>query len=67
MSRRCARQFPILSETKEEVVGVPFDLPTQRHPLAEFVGMFQGDPWIKEWKRSMKAHRRKRDKHANKP
>jgi hypothetical protein len=48
-------------------VVVPFDLPGQPHPLAEFVGMFKDDPLIKEWKKSMKAYRRKRDKDADKP
>lgn len=48
-------------------VVVPFDLPTKPHPLAEFAGMFKDDPLIKEWKKSMKAYRRKRDKDADKP
>jgi hypothetical protein len=42
-------------------------VPAQPHPLAEFVGMFKDDPLIKKWKESMKAHRRKRDKDADKP
>jgi predicted RNase H-like HicB family nuclease len=42
-------------------VLVPLDLPAQAHPLAEFVGMFKDDPWIEEWKKSMKAYRKKRD------
>lgn len=48
-------------------VVVPFELPSQPHPLAEFVGMFKDDPLIEEWKKSMKAYRRKRDKDADKP
>jgi hypothetical protein len=48
-------------------VLVPFDLPAQPHPLAEFVGMFKDDPLIDEWKKSMKAYRKKRDKEADKP
>jgi hypothetical protein len=48
-------------------VVVPLDLPSQSHPLAEFVGMFKDDPLIKEWKKSMKSHRRKRDKDIDKP
>ncbi len=48
-------------------VVVPFDLPAQPHPLAEFVGMFKDDPLIEGWKKSMKAYRRKRDKDADKP
>lgn len=35
---------------------VPFEVPAQRHPLAEFVGMFKDDPLIEGWKKSMKAH-----------
>lgn len=37
------------------------------HPLGEFVGKFKDDPLIEEWKQSMKAYRKKRDKHADKP
>ena len=48
-------------------VVVPFDLPAQPHPLAEFVGMFKDDPLIEEWKKSMKAYRKKRDKEADRP
>lgn len=48
-------------------VVVPFELPVQPHPLAEFVGIFKDDPLIKEWKKSMKAYRRKRDKDSDKP
>ncbi len=48
-------------------VVVPLEVSTQPHPLAEFVGMFKGDPLIKEWKKSMKAYRRKRDKDSHKP
>jgi len=47
---------------RDGAVIVPFDLPDEPHPLAEFVGMFKGDSLIKEWKKSMKAYRRKRDK-----
>ncbi len=48
-------------------IVVPLSLPEQPHPLAEFVGMFKDDPFIAEWKKSMKAHRRNRDKAASKP
>ena len=48
-------------------VVVPLELPAQRHPLAEFAGMFKDDPLLKEWKKSMKAYRRKVDKDADKP
>ena len=48
-------------------VVVPFDLSDQLHPLAEFVGMFKDDPLIEEWKKSMRAYRKSRDKEADKP
>jgi len=48
-------------------IVVPFELPAQQHPLAEFVGMFKDDPLIEGWKKSMKANRKKRDKDADKP
>ena len=46
---------------------LPLELPSATHPLTEFAGMFKGDPLLKEWKKSMKAYRRKVDKDANKP
>ena len=52
---------------RQGAVVVSVELPTQAHPLAEFAGMFKGDPLLKEWKKSMKAYRRKVDKDANKP
>ena len=48
-------------------VLVPLELSPQSHPLAEFAGMFKDDPMLKEWKKSMKAYRRKVDKDADKP
>src|ERR1041384_7950158 len=48
-------------------VVVAMELPSQSHPLQEFAGMFKDDPLIEEWKKSMKAYRRKVDKAANKP
>lgn len=48
-------------------VVVPLDLLEEPHPLAEFVGIFKGDPLIMEWKKSMKEYRRNRDKDADKP
>lgn len=45
----------------------PIDATAPAHPLAQFAGMFKDDPLIEEWKRSMKAHRRKVDKDANRP
>jgi len=48
-------------------VVVPLELSSSAHPLSELVGMFKDDPLIEEWKKSMKAYRRKRDKDADKP
>ena len=56
-----------LKDRLQSGVVVPLDLPVQTHPLAEFVGMFKGDPLIKSWKKSMKAYRKARDKDADKP
>lgn len=52
---------------QQGAVVVPLDIPGPTHPLAEFAGMFKGDPLIKDWKKSMKAYRRKVDKDADKP
>jgi predicted RNase H-like HicB family nuclease len=51
----------------QDSVVVPLELPSPTHPLAKFAGMFKGDPLIKEWKKSMRAYRRKVDKDANNP
>jgi len=48
-------------------VFVNLELPSQPHPLAKFAGMFKDDPWLKEWKKSMAAYRRKVDKDADRP
>src|SRR5262245_6939988 len=70
-----ASQEEALAKLKEKLqarlsggaVVVPLELSSQPHPLAEFAGMFKDDPWLKEWKKSMAAYRRKVDKDANKP
>jgi|SRR5208337_1279796 len=48
-------------------VVVSLELPLQSHPMAEFAGMFKDDPWLKDWKKSMTAYRRKVDKDTDKP
>ena len=60
-------QKKLQTKLRDGAVVIPLDLPTPVHPLAEFVGMFKDDPLIEEWKKSMKAYRRKRDKDADKP
>jgi hypothetical protein len=70
-----ASQAESLANLKEKLharlgggaVVVSLELPSQPHPLAEFAGMFKGDPLLKEWKKSMAAYRQKVDKDANKP
>jgi hypothetical protein len=52
----------LLAKLSHGAVVVPLDLPAQTHPLAQFAGMFKDDPLLKEWKKSMKAYRRKVDK-----
>ena len=39
-----------------EVVGLEIGPPS--HPWLEFAGMFKGDPWIEDWKRSVEEYRR---------
>ena len=46
---------------------IPLETGPQPHPLAKFVGMFKGDPLIKDWKKSMAEHRRKIDQHPELP
>jgi predicted RNase H-like HicB family nuclease len=74
LSAEGASQEEALANLKEKLkarlcegaVIVPFELPSRPHPLAEFAGMFKGDPLLKEWKKSMAAYRRKVDKDADK-
>jgi hypothetical protein len=70
-----ASQEEALANLKEKLqarlcngaVVVSLELALQPHPLAEFAGMFKGDPLIKEWKKSMAAYRRKVDKDVDRP
>lgn len=48
-------------------VVVPLEVSPPPHPLAEFIGMFKDDPWIKDWKKSMADYRRKVDRDADNP
>ena len=51
----------ILSRLKKgkEVVGLELDV--QPDSWMPFAGMFQGDPWIEDWKRSVKEYRQQVD------
>jgi predicted RNase H-like HicB family nuclease len=42
-----------------ELVGLELD--PQPDPWLEFAGMFKGDPWIEDWKRSIEEYRQKVD------
>jgi hypothetical protein len=44
-----------------ELVSVDVGTPAEGNPWVEFAGMFQGDPWIADWKRSMAEYRRQKD------
>ncbi len=35
------------------------------HPWREFAGMFKGDPWIEDWKRSIEEYRKQVDEDPN--
>jgi hypothetical protein len=57
----------LMARLSHGAVVVPLELSSSAHPLSNMVGMFKDDPLIDEWKKSMKAYRRKRDKDAGKP
>ncbi len=40
-----------------ELVGL--DVGTEPDPWMEFAGMFKGDPWIDDWKKSIEEYRQK--------
>lgn len=46
---------------------VPLESSPQPHPLAKFVGMFKDDPWIEDWKQSVKAYRKNIDEEPDSP
>lgn len=46
---------------------VPLETAPQPHPLARFVGMFQGDPLLKHWKKSMAEYRGQIDQDTDRP
>jgi|SRR6516162_9141092 hypothetical protein len=64
-----------LAKLKEQVQArlkngaelVLLEVAPEPHPLAEFVGMFKGDPLIEDWKRSMAQYRSKIDEHPELP
>ena len=68
-------QEEALANLKEKMAGklskggvlVSFELPAEPHPLAGFVGIFKDDPWINDWKKSVKSYRKKRDKDTGTP
>jgi predicted RNase H-like HicB family nuclease len=46
-----------------ELVGLEIGLSPD--PWMEFAGMFKGDPWIEDWKRSIEEYRRQVDEDPN--
>lgn len=44
-----------------ELLSVEIAPPTGGNPWVEFAGMFRGDPWIDDWKRSVADYRREKD------
>jgi hypothetical protein len=55
------------AKLREGAQIVPLDVTLQPHPLAEFAGVFKGDPWISEWKEAMAEYRRKVDEEPDLP
>lgn len=43
-----------------EIVGLEVS-GASTHPWMEFAGMFKGDPWIEDWKRSIEEYRKQVD------
>jgi hypothetical protein len=48
-----------------EVVGLELGPPPD--PWLEFAGMFQGDPWIEDWKASVREYRQQIDRDPDSP
>lgn len=44
-----------------ELISMELANPPQQNPWTEFAGMFEGDPLIEDWKRSMADYRRQKD------
>ncbi len=75
LSAAGATREQALAKLKEQLAArlkngaqvVSLEVAPARHPLAEFVGMFKGDPLLKHWKKAMADYRRKVDKDASRP
>ena len=50
-----------------ELVSVELTAQPQQNPWTEFAGMFEDDPWIEDWKRSMAEYRRQKDAEPDRP
>jgi len=48
-----------------EIVGL--ELGPRQDPWLEFAGMFQGDPWIEDWKKSVREYRQQVDRNRVSP
>jgi hypothetical protein len=46
---------------------VLLELSSEPNPWLEFAGMFKDDPWIDDWKQSMREYRQERDAEPDLP
>lgn len=51
----------IESRLKKGASIVGLDVGAAPHPWMEFAGMFKDDPWIEDWKQSIREYRKKVD------
>jgi hypothetical protein len=54
----------LLARFKEGTEVVGLELGPAPDPWLEFAGMFRGDPWIEDWKASVREYRQKIDRDA---
>jgi hypothetical protein len=57
----------IASRLKKGAELVALEVGTPPDPWAAFAGMFKGDPWIEDWKRSVEDYRREIDEDPDAP
>jgi len=50
-----------------ELVSIDVGAPVKSNPWTDFAGMFQDDPWIEDWKRSIAEYRRQKDAEPHGP
>lgn len=75
LSAEGATREDVLAKLREQLQArirdgsevVSFEMAPEVHPLAEFAGMFQGDPLFDAWQDSIAAYRREVDADLNSP